>query len=247
MQTCYLVEDTSFWFEHRVKCIYATMENYQPQGMFLDIGGGNGFNSRYFHEKKIQTSLIEPGIDGVRNAIGRGVPNVVHARIEDLELKPGSVGAVGMFDVLEHIDKAGKCVDMLYDALKPGGLFFITVPAFTSLWSEADVHAGHFRRYKLSELKRFLNNHRFAVLYNSYLFSYLIPPILFSRAIPYRIGRRKKNTSSKPKDSPLVTNNLLTKKLLSRIHHWELNQIRTQSRIFCGSTCLAVAQKPLNG
>mgnify|MGYP007131759322 CR=1 FL=1 len=43
--TCLAVEDTSFWFRHRNRCILEFVHRYRPDGPLLDIGGGNGFVS----------------------------------------------------------------------------------------------------------------------------------------------------------------------------------------------------------
>ena len=43
--TCFAIEDNSFWFQHRNKCITTLIDNYPPKnnGEIFDIGGGNGF------------------------------------------------------------------------------------------------------------------------------------------------------------------------------------------------------------
>ncbi len=48
---CFQVEDSSFWFKHRNACIAKVVENYKPEGMFLDVGGGNGFVSSMLASK----------------------------------------------------------------------------------------------------------------------------------------------------------------------------------------------------
>lgn len=37
---CREVEDSSFWFAHRNRCIVAAVERMPPCGPILDIGGG---------------------------------------------------------------------------------------------------------------------------------------------------------------------------------------------------------------
>ncbi len=47
--------------------------------------------------------------------------------------------AIVMFDVLEHIDEDQATLEAIMARLKPGGRLVLTVPAFSSLWSNHDV------------------------------------------------------------------------------------------------------------
>ncbi len=40
---CLAVEDRSFWFRHRNRCIVSLVRRFPPDGPLLDIGGGNGY------------------------------------------------------------------------------------------------------------------------------------------------------------------------------------------------------------
>jgi len=42
---CFAVEENSFWFKHRNKCITSVVKCFPPEnnGTIFDIGGGNGF------------------------------------------------------------------------------------------------------------------------------------------------------------------------------------------------------------
>ena len=59
---------------------------------------------------------------------------------------------VGMFDVLENINEDKLAIKNVYDALKPGGVFILTVPQHPELWSKADDAVYHKRRYRPKEL-----------------------------------------------------------------------------------------------
>ena len=41
-ESCFLVEDHSFWFKHRNNCIVSVVKSYPPEdkGTIFDIGGG---------------------------------------------------------------------------------------------------------------------------------------------------------------------------------------------------------------
>jgi hypothetical protein len=58
---CLAVEDRSFWFRHRNGCIVSLVRRFPPEGVFLDIGGGNGFVSRGLTAAGVTCALVEPG------------------------------------------------------------------------------------------------------------------------------------------------------------------------------------------
>jgi len=60
--------------------------------------------------------------------------------------------AILMMDVLEHCPDDTAVLRDATGHLKPGGMMFITVPAFRQLWSAHDVFLKHCRRYSRCEL-----------------------------------------------------------------------------------------------
>src|SRR5215510_12694626 len=151
---CFRVEDGSFWFGHRNRCITEAVRQWQPPGFILDVGGGNGYVARGLIEAGYETVLLEPGDEGARTARTlRHIPHVICATLQGAGLKADSVPAVGLFDVLEHVDDDQGFVAELRRILRPGGLVYLTVPAHQWLWSITDVEAGHFRRYSTRQLR----------------------------------------------------------------------------------------------
>src|ERR1039458_6087671 len=65
---CFSVEDSSFWFGHRNRCILAAIKLFPPPGALFDVGGGNGYVARAIQESGLEVVLVEPGLAGVRNA-----------------------------------------------------------------------------------------------------------------------------------------------------------------------------------
>jgi SAM-dependent methyltransferase len=189
---CLGVEDRSFWFEHRLRCIEAMVARHAPDRArpFLDVGGGNGFVAARLQALGWRAVLVEPGARGVANARGRGVRDLVQAATGDLEIAPGSIGAAGLFDVLEHLERPEDVLRSLHAALAPGGRVFATVPAHAWLWSSVDVQAGHFRRYSRGTLGRLFEATGYRVDQNSYYFWLLPAPMFLLRAVPERLGRR---------------------------------------------------------
>jgi 2-polyprenyl-3-methyl-5-hydroxy-6-metoxy-1,4-benzoquinol methylase len=98
------IEGDSFWFEHRNNCILAAMQMFSPPGTVFDIGGGNGFVALGIKNAGIEVVLVEPGFEGVRNARVRGLTTIICSTLEDAGFLKHTIPAIGIFDVLEHIE-----------------------------------------------------------------------------------------------------------------------------------------------
>ncbi len=121
--------------------------------------------------------LVEPGLTGAQNARRRGLADVICSTLEDAEFPAHSLPAIGIFDVLEHIEDDQRFLCELQGLLRPGGRLYVTVPTYRWLWSSDDVFSGHFRRYTRASLVREMNHAGFEVEFSSYLFAMLLLPI----------------------------------------------------------------------
>jgi SAM-dependent methyltransferase len=237
---CFRLEDGSFWFKHRNKCVITAVRRFPPDGFILDVGGGNGFVARGLIEAGYEAALLEPGGDGARNARqGRQLPTVINATIDEAAIRPGSIPAVGLFDVLEHIEDDRTFVHRVHDIMRPGGLLYLTVPAFNWLWSVSDVDAMHFRRYTKRTLTDVLAGD-FDVLYATCLFQRLVPVTALVRALPYRAGL----TRPKPADAYEREHAVGRRRLagiFSRMLNHEVRAIAAGKSLTVGSSLLVVA------
>ena len=202
--TCFAVEEDSFWFTHRNQCILNAVRLFPPQGAVFDVGGGNGYVAKALQDGGLEVVLIEPGLRGVRNAQRRGVSHVVRSTLRDAGFRAGVMPAVGLFDVVEHIEDDRGFLSDVYHLLIPGGRVYLTVPSFRFLWSHEDVAAGHWRRYTLSQFCAVLRHAGFEIDYAAYFFGFLMLPIYFFRVLPYSLGFSPKqgNAERTRKGSP---------------------------------------------
>jgi len=239
---CFQLEDTSYWFQHRNACILSVIKRFHSTGVILDIGGGNGFVTRALLDAGFQAILLEPGPAGAMNAKrSRGIESVICADLESARLKTASVDAVGLFDVLEHIREDQEFIQELHRIIKPGGRLYMTVPAFESLWSRADIEAGHFRRYTLKRVRNDLKA-KFHVDWSTYFFAALTLPIFLLRSLPYRMGLARSGNIISPKGEHGTSGGVMVqmiKALLAR-EYARLSQGRTA---ITGSSCLVVARR----
>lgn len=241
---CLALEADSFWFAHRSRCIEAVMERWRPPGPVFDIGGGNGYVAMGLQDAGIPVALVEPGRQGVRSARERGVRTLIQASLESAGFHAGSLPAVGLFDVLEHIQDDAGFLSSLYSLMQPGGRVYLSVPAYPALWSADDDYAGHYRRYTVRGLRHAMRGAGFDVEYAGGMFFFLPLPIFLLRAIPSRLGLRKQ----KEWDRYHVEHRRqagFAGRLLDQILGAELSLIRDGKSIPVGGSCLVVARKKI--
>lgn len=235
---CFALEDNSFWFAHRNACLLALLRRFPTSGPFYDVGGGNGFVAAALQSNgRLPVILIEPGADGIRHAQARGLHTVIHATLNEARFRDRSLPAVGMFDVLEHIEDEQGLLGEIRRCLAADGRLYLTVPAGRWLWSDADIHAGHFRRYTSASLQRALERAGFRPLFMSRIFSPLPLPLFLFRSLPSLFGRRRQ-----PDRSYSGQHQPAGRTLMKRVWHWELARLAGGRSIPCGTSCLAVAE-----
>jgi SAM-dependent methyltransferase len=240
---CFEIEDRSFWFHHRNRCLLEVMTRFPPLGTFVDIGGGNGFVALALENAGRPVIVIEPGPRGAANARRRGLRHVVCSTLEDVGFGAGTLSAAGAFDVIEHIQDDLSFVRSLAHSLAPMGRLYLTVPAFPWLWSHEDDFAGHYRRYTTATLRHLLEQCGFQVEYMTYFFQFLPLPVFCFRTIPYKLRLRhhvtdidRARTDHEGPGGPL-------KYLLDGVLNRELALIRSGRTIPFGGSCLSVARK----
>lgn len=239
----FLLEEKSFWFLHRNKCIIEVIKQYPPSGTFYDIGGGNGFVATLLEMNGIETVLIEPGMQGALNARNRGLKNIICSAFNDTIFKKEKLPAVGLFDIIEHIEDDLKFIESIYNCMNRKGRLYLTAPAFNLIWSKNDEWCGHFKRYRLKDLIKLLNKVGFEIKFSSYMFFVLPVPIFFFRSIPGKFGLLKKPILKENWEKIHCQKKGLVGKLISQTFKTELNWIKKNRKVPFGSSCFIVAEK----
>ena len=240
--SCHGIEDGSFWFLHRNRCIAAVINHHPPRidMPFADVGGGNGFVAAMIKQLGYRVVLIEPGASGVRHANERVLDELVQASIVDLSIRPKSLGAIGMFDVIEHIERDSDALRALRDMLVEGGKLYATVPAHNWLWSSVDVEAGHFRRYSAQRLKRLFTDCGFEVDFCSYYFWPLPPPMFLMRTLPEWLRLRR---GGRGRQQRLSSEHRGTGGLLDRLLSVEVERFGRGLSVPFGASCILAARR----
>ena len=236
------IEDVSFWFRHRNQCILAMLAASPPVGAFFDVGGGNGYVAAALTKAGYDVVLVEPGIDGVRTAKKRGVKHLVCATTTTAAFEPKSMPAIGLFDVVEHVENDVVFLGEMVRLLQPGGMLFASVPAHAWLWSEEDDRAGHFRRYTSCNLKAAVVAAGLKVVYLSYFFRPMPLPILMFRSLPFRLGLRRAWTRASVSQDHMAKQSGISSALQTLLSREVIN-VRQKRRMHFGGSILLAAYK----
>lgn len=182
-------EQAHFWHRARNRFIRKKLAELGvcPGARILELGCGAGCVAADLSRHGYDVT----GVDGHRSLVAVACTRAPRARFlcHDLrrkmpDLERRAFDAVGLFDVIEHLDDP---VQALADALrfaKPGGVVVGTVPALMSLWSSIDVHAGHKVRYSARTLEDTLTSvRRASVIAIEPFFRSLVPLVWAQRRL----------------------------------------------------------------
>lgn len=146
------VEAEHWWFQGRRRVVTEMIRNLVDDRSggrtVLDVGSGTGEMTDMLREFG-DVVAVEPAADAVAYSRERHPHGVVvrHGHVPAVLGERERFDLVTAFDVVEHVEDDHDLLRTLRDATRPGGCLVLTVPAFDVLWSEHDVHAGHYRRY----------------------------------------------------------------------------------------------------
>ncbi len=137
------------------------METLAPfvHGHVVEFGAGTGTISERLVPLLDKLTLVEPSGEFAANLrskfSGESRIEVVDRSLEDYcaSIADGTVDAVVMVNVLEHIEDDRRALAQMLRILRPGGSLLLFVPALQGLMSKMDLMFGHFRRYGRSELE----------------------------------------------------------------------------------------------
>lgn len=201
-----------------------------PEITIVDVGSGSGFFALEL-EKKFTSQIRKVYLVDI-NYTPEEIAATKGAKIEKTLRIPDRIenGLIILMDVLEHLEDDLKMLNEIKASCTgTNNYFFITVPAFYSLWSGHDVYLGHYRRYKIPTLRSVLEKAGYNTTNTYYLYGSLFPMVWLARRIS---NLRKKQADSNMKPfSPIVN------KILFGITSAEM-KLTTANKTF-GVTCVA--------
>ncbi len=234
-QRFYEIEDAHWWFVARKAIVLGLLDRYLPRGLtrvILDAGCGTGgmLTDLEKYGRVIPTDASEEAMKFCKR---RGY-EIVQCSVLECPFQAESFDVILGLDVLEHLDDDLGALMEFHRICKPGGLLFLTVPAFRFLWSHHDEINHHKRRYTKHQLQERLESAHFQVLRSSYFNCYLFPFMVVGRMFGRMMGQEPGLELDMP--SPVING------FLSKVFAAELPLLRRIDLPFGGSI-LAIAKK----
>ncbi|HEV2836966.1 MAG TPA: class I SAM-dependent methyltransferase [Pyrinomonadaceae bacterium] len=183
----YEVEQTHWWHTGRRRILAGFVSDLcgrvkDRRARILDVGCGTGANllmlSQYGDAEGVDVSE-----DALAFCRERGLDQVKQGAGEDLPYEDSTFDLVTAFDVVEHMDDDLAGLKEMFRVLRPGGHVLLFVPAFMFLWGLQDDVSNHRRRYRLSELRRVLEQAGFEIERSTYANIVFFAPILLVRKL----------------------------------------------------------------
>ncbi len=197
------IEAKHWWFVGRRAILLDTLMRFSraSHNKLLDIGCGTGLNAVLFSRNGFLVTGLETSAVAIdlAKAIAPSI-TILSTSLPSPLVPRDSYGVITALDVIEHIDDDRSLIFAVADALQPGGLVLISVPAFSFLWSVHDELAHHKRRYNRDELRASLVRTGLEPIFISYFNFLLFPAIALFRVLSaaFRINRNVSDFSATP-------------------------------------------------
>lgn len=197
-----VLERDHWWFRSR-RTLYFDLLRQElrassaPARDVLDVGCGMGGMLEGLRHldgaSGREPAGLEIEVQGIQVCHERGFHRVYLGDGYHLPHADASLDLVTAFDTIEHIEDDRRALREFARALRPGGLFLATVPAYQFLYANNDRVAHHFRRYTRSDLVRKLREAGFevrkATYVNTLLFPLILPAVLLIKLKEKLVGR----------------------------------------------------------
>ncbi len=238
LKNLYTAERKHFWFISRRIYIQNYFAKYLVSGSYvLEIGAGTGYVAKGLQKSGYKVAVGEIHLSGLLYAKKNGLSECYQFDLFDPPFHE-KFDAIGMFDVLEHLEKDVDALIQVTKMLKPGGKIFISVPAHQWLWNRDDSVAAHKRRYSKKTLIHAVKKAGLQVVQINFFFIAILP-LLYIRHLLHKDSDKKvssKEIQTKIKFNPIINKMLLGLTLLEhRIAKWLPN--------IAGGSLMLVAEK----
>jgi SAM-dependent methyltransferase len=238
------MEAGSFWCRARnrvLQYVFARFTDRSRPLEVLEIGCGiGGVIDSLRTVPNLRLTGSEIYIQGLRYARAR-MPDVDFIQLDATDIPfRDAFDVIGAFDVLEHIEDDALVMRQVRAALRPDGLFVVTVPQYQWMWSTLDELVHHKRRYSRRQLVDRLGAAGFDVIYTTSFVTTLFPFMLISRLR----GRGKARTGdAKAEFSEWVTLPPALNRLFDWLTRLDEAALKTGLTLPFGGSLLAIARR----
>ena len=236
------LEEKHFWFVGRRRIFFYLLDRELPatgELRVLDVGCGAGGMlgplGRYGEVAGVDTSA-----ELVALCRRRGVEHAEVASAYELPAAAGSLDLITLFDTIEHVPDDERVLRECRRALAPGGLLFLSTPAYQFLYANNDRVAHHVRRYTARELRRKLAAAGLrptkVTYFNTLMFPLILPLVLVKKVHERLFDPGERTNLSHP--VPPTVNRLLAATMGSERH------LLTRFSLPFGHSLIALARAP---
>jgi SAM-dependent methyltransferase len=158
--TLWAMQEKHFWYRGRHRFLLGALDRYLPSGQSprsaVDLGGGVGGWVRYLADRRPSQFSPLALADSSETALGMA-GDVLSAGVARYQIDLMNLGWESqwdyafLLDVIEHLPDDVQALHQAAQALKPGGLLFVTTPALKHFWSYNDDLVHHLRRYNRND------------------------------------------------------------------------------------------------
>ncbi|MBU4579748.1 class I SAM-dependent methyltransferase [Patescibacteria group bacterium] len=195
-KSLFKMEKKHFWHTGRKEIIWQILNFFTKEKInnlkMLDIGCGNGNIPHYLKTKGINIEGADTSLSALNFCKKRvDIPLYqIDPKKQTLPFLSESYDIVGLFDVLEHVEKDQSLLSDVFRICKKEGKIIITVPANKYLWSYFDIISGHKRRYSKNDLIIKLEKAGFKIEKISFYMFFLLP-FMFFRKLKFPTNKNK--------------------------------------------------------
>ena len=235
-------EGENFWFRARNRLILWALVSYSKKFTnFLEIGCGTGFivseiANQFPSALVVGSEVLEGGLSYARQRNSH--VNFIQMDARNIPFQ-SEFDAIGIFDVLEHIEDDEAVLMQIFKALRPGGLVYITVPQHKWLWSAADDYACHVRRYSNKELLLKISRAKFELVESTSFITLLLPAMFISR-----LFLKKYNSSMNMNDIAGLQLHPMINKIFEWLTNGDIALINLGFSLPVGGSRFVIARKP---
>ena len=183
LEVFYQYEKNHFWFRIRRDLIKDIFKRYVRNGeKVIEIGAGTGNISKMLLQNGYDMAIGDVHKRALQQFDGGEITQKYQFDVTKTPFRE-HFDVIGIFDVLEHIEKDKLAIRKIHAMLKSGGRAIVTVPAHQWLWSKYD--ATHKRRYELETIRKIFENNGFDIVMAKNFFVSIVP-LLYLRSILYK-------------------------------------------------------------
>jgi SAM-dependent methyltransferase len=250
------MQQRHFWYQGRhrflLDAVHRRLRHAANEGRahhVVDLGGGCGGWLQYLLQRKrfaVSDVVLADSSAAALSMAASCLPARVERRQVDLMNLPWlrRWDMAFLLDVLEHLPNEVGVLTEIREALIPGGLLFVTVPALSMFWTWNDDVCRHLRRYSRRDFIDLASACGFELLDARYFMFILSPLLLASRVamapgIKWKTAEQKRELTMRMHSIPHpIVNGILTSAFVAETPLGHL------VRFPWGTSLLAILRRP---